>query len=717
MKRAISDSSGASLVMVIVFVMVFSLLTATLLEFAGTGLRTTSAYSDLSEEHLFVDAAMEGAINAIRSSGTAGLEGEPCPDFTYAAPTGSDLTDVIVTCTSDGDSALDGGLEDILPKYAILTLGTGSCQGLELAGGQELAVSGGVYSNSRIAVNDRVNAGCPTVSGGGAAIHVFGDVHARNNWCFEAGVSITATSDLDCNYPDIEPTPPYLPAAASITGLAVDPAATCSTTTGIVVFSPGLYTEVPNNHYDRAVTSAGLPCVGTLWWFQPGVYYFDFPVTDDEWEINPYNVVGGTPIGSSWSATSSPAAVPVKAACESPGTTDTPAPGVQFIFGGTSRISTQGTAAATTTGILELCAGADPTGNQRIAVFGLKSAQPNVRLAVTGDAQRRLATTATIGASDGTWTATGAPPASSPAEAARVIDTGGQALAVLTAAGQKAAQIRYEVFEDVTPGSLTENVFVDVRHEESGTTSKVALTLLLKFDKGTAACPGTSTLVSGKCTEAVGIPVLTSMGTASFDVTSRLRSIFRYADVNSVSADLVVDGSTLAVLPATRLPSHPSCPSNPACSPTTETATVTIDGVRLRAAHTTPGFRPHCSPVSGSTCASTTVLNPLLHTTTNPVAIFRGLFFAPNSDIEVNVHSAGETVFERGLVVRSLAGNASTSSQQDTSPFSIPGLVARRVVIFEAELDGVVRLRARVAYDDSDYAGQAVDVQDWVVVR
>lgn len=693
MTRRVNDEGGASLILVVIFVMVFSVIMAAVLDLTGTALRTTSSYADLGDEQRVVDDAVEGAINAIRNSNTAGLQDGACDDYVYES--------ITVTCTPVGDDDLNGGIDDLMPKYAILTLGTGECDGIELGGGDEMAVSGGIASNSRIAINERINAACDNVSGGGAQVHVFGDAYARNGWCSTDG--LTATSELDCNAAGTEEKPPYLPAVPDISTLAADPAATCATPSGIVAFSPGLYTELPENHAERA------GCTGSLWWFQPGTYYFDFPAADSEWEINPYNVVGGTPVG--WSASSSPSSVPLKAACADPGIDETPPPGVQFILGGPSRISTQGSASSTTTGILELCAGADSVGNQRIALFALDDDQLDTRTVVTGNAQRRLATS--VSATTGTWAPN--------ADAGRDIDAGGQAVAAFAANGQRAAALGYSAFADVNAGSSVGNVYVEIRHAESGTTSKVDHSLVLKFDRGTGACPSTSPLVSGRCTATIALnSVPTNLGaTTSVNVTSYLRPVFRYADVNSLTAELVVDASTLSSTPAQKLPTEPPCTNNPThsqCVGANETATVTVDGIRLVVEHTTPGFRPQDS---GS--------DPVLYTTSNPVAIFRGTFFAPGADLNINVHNAGETVFARGVVANRIVGNVSTSSQQDGSPFALPGLSLRRVVVFRAGVDGdgngdidddEVRVRAHVAYDDSDSLfGRAVEVLHWVVVR
>ena len=689
--RQASSESGASLVMVIVFVMVFSVLMASLLELTSTGLRTTSAYADVGDEQRLLDSAMEGAINAIRGSSTSGLQDADCDDFVYES--------VTVTCTAVGDDVLDGGIEDLMPKYAILALGTGACDGLELRGGTPMAVSGGVWSNSRIAVNERINSACDPVSGNNTTITVFGDVYARHGWCSDDTKLIAAGAGMrDCDRPADEPTPPYLPGASNIVGMTADPAATCTTPAGIVAFSPGLYTELPKYHAARA------GCSGSTWWFQPGIYYFDFPATEAEWAINPHNVVGGTPKG--WTASTLPALVPLRDACVDPGVEDTPpSPGVQFIFGGTSRISTQGSASATTTGIIELCAGEDPMGEQRIAVFALPSTQSDTRSVVTGTSSQRVATA--VSATTGTWTPNAA--------AGQTMDTT-SAVATLRGNGEKVAALSYSAFDDVTAGSLISNVYVDVRHAESGTTSKVSLSLKLRYDKGAAACPGVSPLdvTTGTCTATISVPNITTglpANPAAIDVASYLRSSFRYADVNSLTAELSATAPTLTYTPPAKLPTEPPCTSNPLhaqCQATEETATVTVDGVRLRVEHTTPGYRAQSSGA-----------DPFLLTTSNPVAIFRGTFFAPTADLRLNVHNAGETVFSRGVVARKIAGSVSSSSQQEDSPFALPGLTLRREVVFEAKiLDGDVRLRTRVAYDDSDSLfGRAVEILDWVLVR
>lgn len=138
-------------------------------------------------------------------------------------------------------------------------------------------------------------------------------------------------------------------------------------------------------------------CAGKWIWFRPGVYYFNFSdgnqsvrcgspastqymatpeANKHEWCIgqngtNNVHVVGGSPFN--WSDTALPPAeslqFPQDVTADNPfgGNCDPDKAGVQFIFGGDSRLYVAD-------GNVELCAGPDPTGvsKPRIAIYGIR---------------------------------------------------------------------------------------------------------------------------------------------------------------------------------------------------------------------------------------------------------------------------------------------------------------------------------------------------------
>jgi hypothetical protein len=97
--------------------------------------------------------------------------------------------------------------------------------------------------------------------------------------------------------------------------------------------------------------------------FTPGTYYFNFPSTAPTWTVDTGSLVGGTP-ASALVAGQSPT---IPGSCISPLTSTTVNQGVQFVFGGLSRMDVRGTARA------ELCGSYSATAPP-VAVYGLKSA-------------------------------------------------------------------------------------------------------------------------------------------------------------------------------------------------------------------------------------------------------------------------------------------------------------------------------------------------------
>jgi len=124
---------------------------------------------------------------------------------------------------------------------------------------------------------------------------------------------------------------------------------------------PGEYKDA--TQLGNLATACG--AAGKILWFQPGVYYFEFPTSDPVLNLSGpgVHVVGGQ-------LTSTPA-LPGSACKGEKGTPDQ-TDGVQWIFGGPSQVSVSGQAS------LDLCPKpTDPSSTkQEIAVFGLRHDGP-----------------------------------------------------------------------------------------------------------------------------------------------------------------------------------------------------------------------------------------------------------------------------------------------------------------------------------------------------
>jgi hypothetical protein len=696
MSNAVKNEEGASLILVIIFVSIFAIISAAILDLASTGLKMTRSIEEVRNDQNEIEGAVDGAINAIRSS-NAGYTGEPgClttdgPVFTYEMADGDDVD---VTCRVAGGST--GGVDDTMPSYAILTLGTGSCEGIVQLGNDTLAVDGSIRSNSKISTGASLGA-CPEFAGGAQSrLSVFGDIFAVGQCIPGSGDNPTRViphGQIDCEMGSgqAEPRPPYPAAASNISGMAIDPPASCGgaavPATSIVRFEPGVYTE----HLRHYVPAPCSTITNTAWWLSPGVYYFDFRAADsilDLWDSDPTtpgdqwkNLVAGTPQG--WSANSLASAVsPPNAAC------DPDAVGAQIIFGGSSRIRTESDSSAFDRGEIEICGSARGATSQEIALYGLDTVSAPTPRTVVGanDAAARKVAPSDPTQTAGTWTNV---------PNARVIDDTVTAVATsqLDGNGTKIASLSYAEFEDVAVGSDISSVMLDVSHRETGSNTtafnKLNPSVIIRF---------------GSSSQTINLTRSSSQTTQSVDISSFLKTALRYQDVNALTVEYRVDGSTLSPQ------SGNGCPNGAQCTPS-QKGTVTLDGVRLRVAHTLPGFQP----ISGATCASPSCA--LMWTTANPYVVIHGTVFAPSARLDLDLHNTGETRFLRGIIARTLHASACPCANQTDAPFSLPGLSNVRRVDFVATVNGRERLRARVQYTDTPVLGERVSILNWKVIR
>ena len=339
----------------------------------------------------------------------------------------------------------------------------------------------------------------------------------------------------DPNYsPEVDLTQPTSTQLA-----AVDPKVTCgSGSPALVVFSPGLYTEVPT-----APSGCSSPS-NNVWWFTPGIYYLDFQAPSGGNWTPPSNVevVGGT-LANGWSA-ATPASTVAPAvgnpnACVEPNTTPS-FPGVQVIMGGASTIT------LTPTNAMELCSDTSTTA-QEIALYALKSGSrtevPNLVLTPSN-------------ASSSTFL----PNDSLPGVAA--LTPGGAA--TLTASG----------YGTIDSGSLVKSVQVQITHGESS--SNVALTGTISLGGTTFNLPtsnGASTTKLANCSP--------TGCTQTIDVTSDLPADFPYRALDG-------SGSPVSVTYKATLPNN-----KPAATDTLTSINLLIDYVK-------PGFEATCAASSCS---------------------------------------------------------------------------------------------------------------------
>ncbi len=430
-----------------------------------------------------------------------------------------------------------------------------------------------------------------------------------------------------------------------------------------IVFSPGYYGTRPD------LLKARFGCGGRLWEFQPGTYYFDYEGT---WEIKGYQVVGGAVVAGHSASTA------LGAAC-----TASASPGVQFVFGGSGTITTTSSTGGTISGI-ELCGPPTSTASapQRIVLYGLSDLNTST---TTETAAGPLTKTATSG------------PAPSPGSAwltpagARSIDTTTSATTVgVTPAftENKTASLAYTMPADLVPkGAKVSAVSVRVAHTLVNAAGKLTIDGP-RIDPITVA-PGDTCPSSSPCTFDL-MPGLAAAGTE--DVVWRvLRSL-------SVTFAATADKDTGP--PGTVVPHS-----------------AVVDGVDVQVTYTTPTYRQQTC-VAGCT---------FFDSRNNPNVFMHGTVDTALAGWRVNVHNTGRSIFDRGVIIRTIDILVGASSKQTDSPFQLPGGPASgRYVYFRGYVDGVEKLRACVLYTDTGptprgtttaYFGYRVEVKHWLFMR
>lgn len=331
------DQRGSGLVLALVMITVIGLLLSGLLGLADGSMRAGSAIQDQGDRIFAADAGIERAIQEIRSNpelGRDAADGGTCPSVTLNGVNGKDVS---VTCQGlTGSGSISGGPNR--PRNAIMSLSqteTGIYQGSN----NTLGVIGAVKSNSGIDTGSTQ-----------ARLRVDGPIRARGT-CSD-GVVNGSTGDKICNMNAAPPgvlDPLYPPEVVAPPPTVSPPACPSSNSTWLVQMTPGTYT------LSAPLETLTASCSNRVIHFTPGVYYFNF--TDDPtWDIstNGVSVVAGTPLGWTTSAPSRPT-IPIPGGC------DRTAAGVQWIFGGTSRLSM-------TNGKIELCP-TPHTAAQRISIY------------------------------------------------------------------------------------------------------------------------------------------------------------------------------------------------------------------------------------------------------------------------------------------------------------------------------------------------------------
>ncbi len=391
-----STDEGATLILALIVITVIALVVGAMLAFADTSVRTTVAVRAQAGNAYGADGAADAAINALRTNGynndsssttypkCFGATNTLKLDNFYPGTTGEVPASARVVCSPDPISGAGGGLVPITnankPGNAILTLGANPGEdGLHIKGLSStipFTVHGSVVSNSNIKVTN------------GSLVSntaVFAHSGCSGTIVSAPAAACTSPAAADPNY---QFDPAYgSPANAVPTYRSVPAAIAANCPAGVMTFLPGYYDDA--SALSALMSGSGSnPCSGSVWWFKPGAYYFDFhnsnsqnavlPSDNDLWTVGSGQLLGGTPINAAGAPLSQPSKpVSVPGGCQNP-IKSTTASGVQFIFGGDSQFQVSGTADAEICGTSRSPADARPT----IAVYGLKSGTATTTSAV-----------------------------------------------------------------------------------------------------------------------------------------------------------------------------------------------------------------------------------------------------------------------------------------------------------------------------------------------
>ena len=669
-RLTLQREDGTALVLALVFLSLFGVFVTTILAFADTGVRTTLSLRDHDRRLYAVDGAMDGAVLYTRNDTERGRFGEDCPEFAMAST--NDVS-VVVECQPEVGSGavLVGGGDNSgnKPQQAILTLSQAAGEdGIFVQNNTNppvpLNITGSIRSNSTI----NVTAGTMAVEG---------DVRAAG----ACSGPITQTGVKNCSTGSAAPDPGagdsrYDPrVSARPAEVSVPPCAGA----GPIAMPTGTYT-------DAAALSTLMNSCDRTFIFQ-GVYYFDFDNVatvscGDQsgphlWCVSNgsagFNLIGGTP---------DPA---------TPGECLPSGPGVQFIFGGDSRVKFLA-------GKARICAYPETT-RQRIAVYAKEGpAQPLPPL--------RTFLPVDVTLESASITSTGNPkfgtgPATNALVNATSID---DKVTSAEIAKSKDAFLNFDDYAPTIPSDATINtVKFKLRHREPPLARVDRLTVDITNGKGeewpqiVAGAPPLCLHATMFCrADTLRTHEVLLVG-PDFDEPSEVNGAevrVTYFARTDNGADVVaaVDAAVFDVkyTPAPiQDPAPDPFPTQSGCVIATGTANI-----------------QSCSVITTDGSNTDVRIN--------------GTIYAPKSAVLIKSVNNGSQIIGRGLISRALRVELPGSAGLNESPIQIPadsdGAFANRKVIFTAKVNGVPRLRARVEYDDTAEP-PAVSVRQWAVLR
>lgn len=386
-RRCRRDEDGSSLILALIIVSILAVGSAALLSFVDTSIRTTVAVQSQGNSAYAADAAVQIDINTLRKT-PSGTVSAGCAPLTSTV----DSVTVRVDCTPlPGSGSLGDGGKGTTPPAAVILLGrnpAGSGSGqendFELVNPNSSVTITGIQSAQNITLDNQTTLNIdnqPTSTAasvsGPATCNLVGSGTIQPPAAAKCG---TLTSVIDPGY--------GLPSYASvITQTVTDLGSSCNNK--INVLQPGEYNDSltwqPGGGgalTGESALAGYLTCVGsspgnkgTIFWFPPGFYYFNFSTDATPMLLNAQNdvYVAGTPTG--WDPTSPSVNVSAVQAlaqngqsCDHTGTSTSPQ-GSEFVFGRSARLGI-------TSGTFEFCPWFDTTNaanTARISFYGVPS--------------------------------------------------------------------------------------------------------------------------------------------------------------------------------------------------------------------------------------------------------------------------------------------------------------------------------------------------------
>lgn len=649
LRRLRHDDGGAILIIALVVVTTVALVTTAVLGRGQGSIRATVALRDVANTSYAADAAAEVAINALRTGHNVG-NGEPSPwYYTNATGTGCfgyDLNGTIkdtltlnnllpkvagdtqsamsaaVRCTAEDATGQQGSAVPInnanKPGNAILTLGTSTGEAgikFKTNGGGAFRVRGGIWSNSNI------------VRDNNGTLESTESIRARTG-C--SPVSAMSAPVVNCNA-GAAGDPNYL-SDLDLAGLGVPtlrtPPANCNS--GSVTLQAGYYDDVNKLN---ALTDTNQNC---FLHFQPGAYYFDFhnnsadALYDADITGNAGNIwrIGGrkTLVAGTLSGGSS-----VPGMCVNP-IDDVNAQGVQFIFGGDSRMQVNANGQASA---VEICASYHPD-RPPIAIYGQK----------TGAATQTVVTGANELTTSGTPTVTPAGSAGTfiQATAANLQQADGNqttnanlAVWARDATGPNSAQsnsITMNGFAPGTalpPGTVLTGAKLKITHRSTGNANAITLTPAV----GTAPISYT-------------LPARTTLGTETVDLAARTG----WGTFQKVVHDSGFTGASVKF--------DASLGRN---------QTSQLDAVRLELTYYLPTLRGQTNTAIPSNTVAAVAGTPVIQSMGNSTSLYiQGTTYVPLASINLELNNINESVFRFGVIARAI-------DIFETGSFAYPGAV------------------------------------------